>query len=233
MLWTGFLLGLFGGMHCAGMCGPIALAIPNKVGALANFIHKFLYNTGRVITYSFLGLLTGLIGRGFNMAGWQQALSIGLGIFLIATILFSGIHNLNIPSIKPINSLTRSIKKYFSYFLQKRSPISALGMGMINGLLPCGLVYIALAASIAGGSLQSGALYMLVFGLGTFPVMLLLSLAGNIISPRVRLKIYKMVPVFVVVLGLLFILRGMNLGIPYLSPDLGSSGEALQEICEP
>jgi hypothetical protein len=106
-------------------------------------------------------------------------------------------------------------------------------MGMINGLLPCGLVYIALAASIAGGSLQSGALYMLVFGLGTFPVMLLLSLAGNIISPRVRLKIYKMVPVFVVVLGLLFILRGMNLGIPYLSPDLGSSGEALQEICEP
>lgn len=111
---------------------------------------------------------------------------------------------------------------------------SALAMGMVNGLLPCGLVYIALAASIAGGSIKSGAMYMLVFGLGTFPIMLGVSLAGNFIGPVFRQKIYRLVPVLIVTLGLIFILRGMNLGIPYVSPNLkGSHGASGIENCEP
>ena len=205
------------------MCGPIALAIPKREEITANIIHKSLYNSGRVVTYSLLGILTGLIGQGFNMAGWQQGLSISLGFLLILTMLVTGFRNLNIPLIGPIIGLTHTIKKYFSQFLKRRSQWSAVVLGMINGLLPCGLVYIALAASIHGGSVKSGLLYMLVFGLGTFPVMLLISLAGNVIGPRVRQKVYKLVPIFIVTLGLLFILRGLNLGIPYISPELSRS----------
>jgi len=235
MLWTAFLLGLFGGMHCIGMCGPIAIAIPGRQGAIANLIHKTLYNTGRVITYSILGLFTGLIGQGFSFAGWQQGLSIFLGVFLILVIVITKSGNLNIPSVRIISVLTNRIKRYFAQFLKRRSMGSALAMGIVNGLLPCGLVYIALAASIAGGSIESGAMYMMVFGLGTFPIMLAVSLAGNFIRPVLRQKIYRLVPVFIVTLGLIFILRGMNLGIPYLSPHIkGNQGEnSTIENCEP
>jgi sulfite exporter TauE/SafE len=227
MLWTAFLLGLFGGMHCIGMCGPIALAIPGRQGAV-------FYNTGRVITYTILGLFTGLIGQGFSFAGWQQGLSIFLGVFLILVIVTSKSGNLNIPTGRFISTLTNGIKNYFAQFLRRRSMGSALAMGMVNGLLPCGLVYIALAASIAGGSIKSGAMYMLVFGLGTFPIMLGVSLAGNFIGPVFRQKIYRLVPVLIVTLGLIFILRGMNLGIPYVSPNLkGSHGASGIENCEP
>jgi sulfite exporter TauE/SafE len=234
MLWTGFLLGLFGGMHCIGMCGPIALAIPGRQGAATNLLHKSFYNTGRVITYTILGLFTGLIGQGFSFAGWQQGLSIFLGVFLILVIVTSKSGNLNIPTGRFISTLTNGIKNYFAQFLRRRSMGSALAMGMVNGLLPCGLVYIALAASIAGGSIKSGAMYMLVFGLGTFPIMLGVSLAGNFIGPVFRQKIYRLVPVLIVTLGLIFILRGMNLGIPYVSPNLkGSHGASGIENCEP
>jgi len=228
------LLGLFGGMHCIGMCGPIALAIPGRQGAVANLLHKSLYNTGRVITYTILGLFAGLIGQGFSFAGWQQGLSIFLGIFLILIMVITKSGNLNIPSGRFLSNLTNGIKRYFAKFLKRRSMGSALAMGMVNGLLPCGLVYIALAASIAGGSIESGAMYMLVFGLGTFPVMLGVSLVGNFIGPAVRQKIYRLVPVFIVTLGVIFILRGMNLGIPYVSPNLNSGhGASGIENCEP
>ena len=216
------------------MCGPIAIAIPGRDGVLANLIHKSLYNSGRVITYTILGVFTGLIGQGFNFAGWQQGLSILLGVFLILVMLVTRFGNLNIPPVGPISVLTNGIKKYFAHFLKKRSMGSALVMGIINGVLPCGLVYVALAASIAGGSVQSGALYMLVFGLGTFPVMLTVSIAGNFISHGLRQKIYRVVPIFIITLGLLFILRGMNLGIPYVSPHLKEHGGATRiENCEP
>jgi sulfite exporter TauE/SafE len=232
MLWTAFILGLFGGLHCAGMCGPIALAIPLREGRIQNVIHKSLYNTGRIVTYAILGVLAGLIGQSFNMAGWQQGLSVGLGVFLILVIIFSGFSNLDVPLVRPILALTNSVKKSFSYFLRKRSFGSAFAMGMINGILPCGLVYVAMAASIAGGSIESGAAYMLVFGVGTVPVMLAISLAGNAIGMSTRRKIYKLVPIFIVTLGMLLILRGLNLGIPYISPELSSSdGSTGVEMC--
>ena len=217
-----------------GMCGPIAIALPGREGAVTNFIHKSLYNLGRVVTYSFLGLITGFIGQGFSMAGWQQGISIALGVLMIALMLISGFQNLNIPLVGPISSITSGIKRTFSHFLKKRGFLSIFFIGMVNGLLPCGLVYIALAASIAGGSVESGVLYMFVFGLGTFPIMLLASLAGNIIGPTIRRKIYRLVPVFIVTLGLLFILRGMNLGIPYISPQLEGDrmGDPI-ENCDP
>ena len=172
MLWTGFILGLFGGLHWAGMCGPIALAIPYRDGLIPNVVHKSLYNSGRIITYSFMGILAGLIGQGFNMAGWQQILSITLWVLMVFGIIFSGFRNLDVPMIRPIFHLTNTVKKGFSKYLKKRSWGSAVIMGMINGLLPCGLVYIALAASMAGGSVKSAFFYMLVFGIGTVIIMI-------------------------------------------------------------
>ena len=234
MIWTAFLLGLFGGTHCVGMCGPIAIALPGRDGLIVNILHKTLYNFGRIVTYSMLGLITGLIGQGFSMAGWQQIISMILGVLMISVMLISGFQNLTIPLAGPISSITNRIKRTFSHFLKKRGFLSIFTIGLVNGLLPCGLVYIALAASIAGGSVESGVLYMLVFGFGTFPIMLMTSLAGNIIGPTLRRKIYRLVPVFIVTLGLLFILRGMNLGIPYISPKLnsGNHGHSI-ENCDP
>ena len=112
---------------------------------------------------------------------------------------------------------------------------SAIGLGIINGFLPCGLVYIALAASMAAGDIGQSVLYMIVFGIGTFPVMLGISLLGNYIKPVLRRRIYKLVPLFVVILGLLLILRGLNIGIPYISPELDHSGDTAGqiEVCDP
>lgn len=225
MLWTGFLLGFFGGMHCIGMCGPIALAIPKQEGVFLNVLHKVFYNSGRTVTYGLLGVITGFIGQSFNITGWQQGISIGLGVFLILIIILSGLGSLDVPMVKPVLWITTLLKKAFSRFIKKRSLGSGFLMGIINGFLPCGLVYVALAASIAGGSIKQGVLYMVVFGLGTMPAMLSVSLAGNLLGPNVRRRIYKLVPIFIVALGLLFILRGLNLGIPYISPELSGSHE--------
>jgi len=220
MLWSAFILGLFGGMHCAGMCGPIALALPAQKSFAAGFVRKSLYNSGRVLTYSTMGAFAGLIGMSFNLAGWQQGLSIFLGVVLIGGLVMMGFKNLNIPMVGPVVKITHNVKKYFSIFLNKKSAGASIALGIINGFLPCGLVYIALTASMAAGSPESSALYMAIFGLGTFPMMLTISLAGHVIGPSLRQRIYKIVPVFVFTLGVLFILRGMSLGIPYISPDL-------------
>lgn len=234
MLWTAFILGLFGGLHCAGMCGPIALAIPYHQGFWPNLIHKTLYNSGRIITYGLLGALAGLIGQSFSMAGWQQGLSVFLGVLLILSIALSGFRNLDVPLVRPVIKLNSAVKKYFKIFLNKRSWSSAIFLGMINGILPCGLVYIAMAASIAGGSVSSGMMYMLIFGMGTVPVMLSISLAGNVIGQGTRQRIYKLVPVFIMTLGVLFVLRGLNLGIPYISPEIsGPEGTETFQMCEP
>ena len=108
---------------------------------------------------------------------------------------------------------------------------SALAMGIVNGLLPCGLVYIALAGAIVGGEIQNGVFYMMIFGLGTIPVMLALSILGNVISVRIRKKIRLIIPVFIVIIGILFILRGMNLGIKYISPKFDKEEPTQLECC--
>ncbi len=99
-----------------------------------------------------------------------------------------------------------------------RSFQSLFFIGMLNGLLPCGLVYMAIAGAIGTGGVAEGSLYMILFGLGTIPMLLSISLAGNIMSIAVRKRINKLIPVLVVIVGVLFILRGLSLGIPYLSP---------------
>lgn len=214
-------LGLLGSLHCAGMCGPLALALPMAGKGPAGFLFgRLAYNLGRVITYAVLGVVFGLAGQGLLLAGLQRWVSVTLGVLLIAGLLASR----RLALAAPVVGLVNRLKAGMGALLQRRSA-SGLGLlGLLNGLLPCGLVYVACAGAAATGSWLGGVEYMAVFGLGTTPMMLGLSLGGRLMPPALRLKLRYATPVAVLMLGVLLIVRGLGLGIPYLSPDLTAGG---------
>ena len=221
MLWSAFLIGLFGSFHCIGMCGPIALALPvQQNNAFSLITGRVLYNVGRALTYAAIGLVFGLLGQGLSLAGFQQSVSILAGVLILLMVLLPSGFTQRLYLLKPAYGFTNFLKRKFGILFKKKSVLSVFLIGLLNGFLPCGLVYIAVAGAIASGGYMQGALYMFVFGLGTLPIMLAVSLAGNFISLNVRKRINKLIPAFMVVLAFLFILRGMNLGIPYISPQL-------------
>ena len=222
-LWTAFILGLAGSLHCAGMCGPLALALPPTGAAPVNYVAgRFAYNLGRVITYCLLGLVFGLIGQTLLLAGVQRWVSIALGLALLAGLFASG----RLSRWLPVARLVGGLKSRMSALLRRRSSLALGLLGLLNGLLPCGLVYVACAGATATGRLSAGAAYMAVFGLGTVPMMLGISLSGKLVPVSLRLRLRKVVPVSVFLLAALLILRGMSLGIPYVSPDLSSKTPA-------
>lgn len=223
MLVSAFLLGLAGSLHCVGMCGPIALVLPvDRSSKPTMAIQTILYHFGRLLTYSFFGLLFGLLGKGLFIAGLQQQLSIVIGALMIVVffIPFNKLLNLNVAS--PITKLVGKLKMNLGTYLGKKTNSSVLMIGILNGFLPCGLVYIAVMGSVALASTYLGAFYMFLFGLGTIPLMTATVYLGNFINIAVRNKIQKMIPIFVVIIGVLFILRGLGLGIPLISPPTDS-----------
>ena len=212
-------LGLLGSFHCVGMCGPIALAIPLKTDSwLGRVFGGILYNLGRAITYAVMGAVFGLLGRGLVMSGFQQWVSIIMGAIMILSVITPSIYKNRFNAEKGIFSFVGKLKISLGKLFAQRSYNSLLMIGLLNGLLPCGLVYFAIAGAIATGTAASGSLFMFVFGLGTIPMLLAISLIGNMITLELRKKITKLIPYAVVFIGLLFILRGLSLGIPYLSP---------------
>jgi sulfite exporter TauE/SafE len=217
-------LGFASGFHCLGMCGPIALSLGLSKKQQVNFhLQNFTYQFGRILTYSLLGALVGIVGEGFQLAGFQQYLSILAGILLIVMAFFSfgGDFASKIPFI---NKALLKVKLNLGKLLQKSDYSSRFLTGLLNGFLPCGMVYMALTASLAAGGIWQSAGFMMLFGLGTFPFMFAAVLFGNLINTATRNKILKIVPVFMLALGALFIFRGLELGIPYVSPKK----EALQ-----
>ncbi len=219
ILLSALLLGLMGSFHCAGMCGPIAIALPLHGNTVPQKIFGgALYNLGRTITYGVMGAVFGLLGQGVGMIGFQQKISVIMGVLMIVSILFPAIfknqYNMDKSMFSIVGKLKKSIGKMFSI----RSFSSLFFIGLLNGLLPCGLVYMAIAGAIGTGDIFMGSMYMILFGLGTIPMMLSISLAGNIMSASIRVKINKLIPVMVVIVGIFFILRGLSLGIPFLSP---------------
>ncbi len=230
--YSALLIGLVGSMHCAGMCGPIAIAVPlNNNTWFARISGGLLYNGGRIITYGLLGLIFGLAGKGISLGGLQQWASILIGAVMIAGVLlpFIGKSGQNLQVF--LDKFTFGLKSSFGKLFRVRTYRSLFTIGLLNGFLPCGLVYIALAGAILMSSPQYGALYMIIFGLGTIPMMLGISLAGNLISLRFRKRISRIIPYFIIILGILFILRGMNLGIPYISPKLNKTAEMVSMDC--
>lgn len=227
---TAFTIGLVGSFHCIGMCGPIAFALPVKS---SSFFHRIisglLYNTGRITTYILFGLLFGAIGQGISTASTQQTISIALGIILILSVILpkSIINKIN--PTGTIGFYIGKVKTRLAKLLQSSSTPNLIIIGLLNGLLPCGLVYAAIGGSIATGNITDGALFMLAFGLGTLPMMFSAVLLSNFISLNFRNKIKKAIPLFVIILGCLFILRGLNLDIPYLSPKIDVARPFIQD----
>ena len=213
-------MGLLGSFHCIGMCGPIVLALPGR-----SIVHKIFYNLGRTITYSLLGVAVGFIGQGVAFAGLQQSLSIVIGVIMLVIILFTKYKHFDLPTNGVFNKVYISIKTKLGPLLKSKSVFSPLLIGILNGLLPCGLVYAALLAALSLGSIVGSAFYMAFFGLGTFPIMLGLGLFSSVISPSIRTKLNRAVPYFLALVAILLILRGMNLGIPYVSPKIDGSGQ--------
>ncbi len=219
ILISALILGLMGSFHCAGMCGPIAIALPLHGNTVPQKIFGgALYNIGRTITYGIMGAIFGLLGQGISMIGFQQKVSVIMGAFMIISVLFPVLFRNQYSMDKSWFSLVGKLKKSIGQMFSVRSFSSLFFIGLLNGLLPCGLVYIAIAGAIGTGDVGQGTLYMILFGLGTIPMMLAISLAGNMMGLALRNRINKLIPVLVVVVGLLFILRGLDLGIPFLSP---------------
>ena len=219
MLISALIFGLLGSFHCVGMCGPIAFLLPvdhkNNVRKLGQIS---LYHFGRLSSYAIIGLLFGLLGKGFSLFGLQQQLSILVGVLMILVILLPYKKFSKYNGSKPIFKIVSKVKSNLGKQLKRKSPDTFYTIGFLNGFLPCGLVYMAVFGAIASGTALEGSLYMGVFGLGTIPLMTTAIYLGNFINLNIRSKIRKAVPVFVILIGLLFILRGMGLGIPYLSP---------------
>lgn len=219
ILISALVLGLMGSFHCAGMCGPIAIALPLHGNSIPQkILGGTLYNLGRTLTYGIMGAIFGLLGQGVQMIGFQQKVSVIMGAIMIISVLFPSLFRHQYSMDKSWFSFVGKLKKAIGKMFSVRSFSSLFFIGLLNGLLPCGLVYMAIAGAIGTGEVLLGSLYMIMFGLGTIPMLLSISIAGNILNAAVRRKINRLIPVLVVIVGIFFILRGLSLGIPYLSP---------------
>lgn len=231
-IWAGLILGYLGSIHCVGMCGPIALSLPGGNKKWYKFLWgRLLYNSGRIITYSLLGAVFGLLGSRIIISEHQQVLSVvtGISILIVTAIIF--LSDKNIFYGKLFSKYTSLIKAPFAKLFKTKTNSSLIGIGILNGLLPCGFVYLAIAGSLTTGSILSGMGFMTLFGLGTFPMMLGISIFGNFLRERVQIPYAKILPALSVLIAILLILRGLNLGIPYISPEVYSTNH-FQIICK-
>ncbi len=220
MLISGFILGLMGSLHCVGMCGPIAFMLP--VDRENNFNKGFqitLYHIGRILAYTSIGLLIGALGRGLNLFGIQQQISIFIGILMILVIVLPYFISFKKGASNLYSKYLLKIRSGMGQLFKKRSADAFLTMGFLNGYLPCGLVYLGVLGALAMESLWTSAIYMVLFGIGTVPLMTITVYLGNFLNAKARKKIKQLIPVAVVIIGVLFILRGLGLGIPFISPE--------------
>jgi len=222
-LLAGLSVGVLGSVHCLGMCGPIALVLPGaERSGLRYLLGRVVYNAGRVVTYATLGLAVGFLGRRIALAGFQQALTIVLGVVVLAGALLPSASARLTARWSPLTHAHQWVRDALGALLRRRSVSSLALIGLVNGLLPCGLVYLALAGAAATADELRAAVFMVGFGAGTVPAMLAASLAGSLVPARWKNRLVAVVPTVMAMVGILLILRGLNLGIPLVSPGLSS-----------
>ena len=220
MLYSAFFFGLISSFHCIGMCGPIALMLPvERNNPSKKVIQIITYNLGRLSAYATIGFLFGLLGKGLFLAGFQQKLSIFMGIAMIVVILIPEKVFAKFNFSKPVFKLISKIKTTLGSQFKNKSYQSLFTIGLLNGFLPCGMVYVALFGAIAMQSEGFGVIYMLLFGLGTIPMMSSVVYLNSLLTIPMRNKISKTIPYVSICIAILFVLRGLGLGIPYVSPS--------------
>jgi len=215
LYWTAFTIGLFGSLHCLGMCGPLSAALPlqrqdrwYQAGQLS------IYHSGRILTYGLLGLLIGLFGGGAALAGMQAELSIALGVILLIAIPLGLNWERLLLRRRSFQWLQRKLGQSMGQLMKKRGKTALFGLGMLNGLLPCGLVYLAIMGALSRFSPVHSGVYMLFFGLGTLPILLSSSLFAHYLRGRLR-RVYRIVtPILVAAVAILLILRGLQFALP-------------------
>jgi sulfite exporter TauE/SafE len=224
--WAAISIGLLGSLHCIGMCGPIAFALPIDRSSSINILSSnLIYNIGRLTTYFLIGAFLGGLGMSLSLFGIQQGLSIFIGSLMVLSVIIP-LSKLNKNSLPFISKGLVTLKTLLAKSLGRKSKLNLFFIGVLNGLLPCGLVYMALAGSAAMVDPIKGGLFMMSFGLGTIPLMLSVGFYGN----KIRLKfpvLRKATPVFIVLIGLFFIVRGLDFGIPHISPSLNPETEVI------
>lgn len=220
MLYTAFIFGLISSFHCIGMCGPIAMMLPvDHQNPVRKAFQISTYHLGRLSAYAIIGLIFGALGKGFFLAGMQQHLSIAIGILMIVFIVVPERKLAQYNFSKPIYNVISKVKSALGKQFKNKSYQSLFTIGLLNGFLPCGMVYVALFGAIAMQSVGYGMAYMILFGIGTLPLMSLVMYINSFITPNFRNKIQTVIPYVAVFIGCLFILRGLGLGIPFISPS--------------
>lgn len=219
MIYSALLLGLVSSLHCIGMCGPIAMMLPvDRHDPAKQTLQIFIYHTGRLTAYATLGVIFGILGKGFYLAGFQQQFSIIAGILMIAVALIPerifAKYNFSRPAYRIISNIKSALGSQF----RKRGSKALFTTGLLNGFLPCSLVYAALFGALAMQSIAGGTAYMVLFGAGTIPLMSAVVYSAGFIKTSVRISMAEAVPYMVVLVGMLFIVRGLALDIPHLSP---------------
>lgn len=214
-----FLIGLGGSLHCIGMCGPLMFSslINNKNGSIS-FIDWLLYQSGRIIIYAIWGIVFGAIGTSARWFGLQQNISLSLGIGMLVILILIKLF----PAFERKFSnilLAQFWKSNLLSLLQSKTKGSDFIAGMVNGILPCGLVYVALAGATAVQDPIKGGLFMIVFGIGTLPLLSALLFFGKSMQVSVRKYITKWYPALIGLMAIMLIIRGMNLG-NFFSPAI-------------
>lgn len=205
MIITALVMGFLGSLHCIGMCSPLAMAVSNLNGAA--FRNRILYNSGRIFSYGILGMAAAAIGTAFQVTGLQNILSITLGCLLIIAGL-AGVSNIRVPVLTAaLQKFTTYLKKAFGVFLQKKTNTAVFSLGFLNGLLPCGLTYLALTYCITLPAIGDGFMFMLAFGAATLPVMLGLTGILQLLVKRFQLNMQRITTVTLIALGVLLISR--------------------------
>jgi sulfite exporter TauE/SafE len=220
IIQIGFFLGLVGSVHCVGMCGPLVMGLPigDKKG-IQKGIAISMYHVGKIATYSLLGVVFGLLGSQILINKIQQNLSVIIGVMILIYVFYLIV--LIPKKILSLNFFYQPIASLLSRLFKQNNVFLYLVIGLLNGLLPCGMVYLALTSALATQHVLQGGVLMFFFGLGTTPALLLVSFGGQMLSPVFRKKMQNYLPALLITMGLVLILRGMNLGIPYLSPHIG------------
>ncbi|MCA4899219.1 MAG: sulfite exporter TauE/SafE family protein [Bacteroidota bacterium] len=207
MIWPALILGLVGSLHCAGMCSPLLVAVTVRQSQLHK---KVVYNLGRTITYGILGGLAALFGSLIGFGHYQQIVSIAFGILLLA-IAFGKMGLSPSFAHQFLFKIVGPLKKLFGKALGNHHLPGLFLLGMLNGILPCGLTMLAIGYCFVMPSLQDGMLFMLVFGLGTWPVMLGFTQFIQLILNKINVRLNKVVVGAMVLSGLLLIGRGILL----------------------